>query len=171
MAGTGPGDLHALAQELLDASVEALDTIPTFEPGLAGAPARSYVSAGLPALDCCDQLTVHIQAVNESPPGQSDSHKNSARKNIVTFVVTSTRCHDIKDIPPPVDVLTAISEQSDADGWALWNHLWNLMRADELFTLCGPVFWDGLRALNSSGGCGGWTLTLRAEVEGYEEVI
>lgn len=168
MAGTGPEDLFAIAQELLDASVDALDTIPTFAPALAGAPERSFVSPGQPALDCCDQLTVHVASVTEFPPGQSDTHKDSARKNLVAFTITATRCHDIEVIPPAEETLSAIAEQMDADGWALWNHLWNLMRSGELFTLCGPVTWDGLRALIPSGGCGGWTLTIRAEVEGYE---
>lgn len=165
MAGVGPEDLFAIAQELLDASVDALDTL---APGLAGAPERNFVSPGQPALDCCDQLTVHVASVVESPAGQTDTHKEGARKNIVTFVVTATRCHDITVIPPAVETLSAVAEQMDADGWALWNHLWNLMRSGELFTLCGPVSWNGLRALIPSGGCGGWTLTISAEVEGYE---
>jgi hypothetical protein len=170
MAGTNALDLHALAEELLDASVDALDTIPTFDPGLAGAPDRTFVPPGLPALDCCDQLTVHVVAVNESPPGQSNTHKTGSRRNIVTLVVTTTRCYDLpKDGSTPTEAqLSGTAEQLNADGWALWNYLWNLMRSGELLTLCDEVFWDGLRSLTPSGGCGGWVLTLRAAYEGYE---
>ena len=139
MAGTGPGDLYAIATELLDASVEALDSIPVFDPGLTGAPDRSFVSPGQPAFDCCDQLTVHVAGVTEFPIGQVDTHKESARKNLVTFVVTSVRClaQSVGDTPPDADALQQDAEQLDADGWALWNHLWNLMRSGDLFTLCG----------------------------------
>lgn len=182
MAGTGPEDLQALAQELLEAAIDALDTVPTFAPGLAGAPERSYVSPGLPAFDftnvedyCegCDQVTVHVTAVGESPAGREDTHKQGSRKNIVQFVVTATRCiPTIQDGRfPTAEELSEAAQQTNADGWALWNHIWNLIRADELFSLCGSVSWDGLRAINPSGGCGGYTLTLRADVEGYEETI
>lgn len=170
MAGVGPEDLQALAEELLEASVDALDTIPTSAPGLAGAPERSYVSPGTPSFDCCDQLTVHIPGVNEMPQ-TVDTHKQGARKNIVIFVVSATRCIpsiDENGIPEAADIQAA-AEQVNADGWALWNYIWNLIRSGDLFSLCGPVSWDGLRAINPSGGCGGYTLTLRAEVEGYEE--
>ena len=177
MAGTGPEDLQALAEELLAASVDALDTIPTFAPGLAGAPERSYVSPGLPSFDftnvedfCegCEQLTVHVASVNEMPI-RDDTHKQGSRKNIVTFVVTATRCIPTiqNGLFPTAAEIQAAAEQTNADGWALWNHIWNLIRSGDLFSLCGPVSWDGLRAINPSGGCGGYTLTLRAEVEGY----
>ena len=164
MAGTDATDLYALAQELLSASIEALDTIPTFDPGLGGAPDRAFVSPGQPAFDCCPQLTVHVQAVNETPAGQSNTHKTGARHNIVTLVVTAIRCHDLPSdgSPPSIETLEATAEQMDADGWALWNHLWNLMRSGDLLTLCDEVFWDGLRALTPSGGCGGWVDRLRA---------
>ena len=179
MAGVGPEDLQALAEELLEAAVDALDTIPTSAPGLAGAPERSYVSPGTPSFDftgaedlCegCDQLTVHIPGVNEMPQAL-DTHKQGARKNIVVFVVTATRCIPTIQsghFPSAADIQEA-AEQVNADGWALWNYIWNLIRSGDLFSLCGPVSWDGLRAINPSGGCGGYTLTLRAEVEGYEE--
>lgn len=179
MAGTGAADLQALAVDLLDVAVDALDSIPAFDPGLAGAPDRRYVSPGTPSFDfsgvtnfCegCEQLTVHIPGVLEFPQGL-DTHKQDARKNLVIFTVTATRCIPVihnGGFPTPTEI-TAAAAQTNADGWALWNHIWNAIRSGELFSICGPVFWDGLRAINPSGGCGGYTLTLRAEVEGYEE--
>jgi hypothetical protein len=166
-------DLQFLAEEYLAACVEALDTVPTFAPGLGGAPERSFVSPGLPAFDCCDQLTVHVAGVSDSstspaiPTGRSAT---SMKVNVVSLVATSTRCLPVGEPPSALD-LQASAEQLNADGWALWNHLYNMIRADLLFTLCGEVFWDGLRSINPQGGCGGWTLSLRVQLDGYEEIL
>jgi len=169
----GPGDLHALCQEFLDACVESLDTIPTFEPGLGGAPARSFISPGQPQYDCCPdgQLSVHAQAVSSDP---LQPLKNEWRKNLVTLVATSLRCVPVADDrggPAAIADVQAAAEQVDADGWVLWNHIFNLISADQLFTLCGTVLWNGLRSITPSGGCGGWLLTLTVEYDGYQEVI
>ena len=176
MAGTGPEDLQLLLEEFLDACVAALDSIPTFSPGLGGAPERNFVSPGQSADDCCPQLTVWAQAVGESPtsPGSfSGRSATTSRINVVTLVARIIRCVDTGtdgSPPDPLD-LGASAEQINADGWALWNHLFNMVRADLLFTLCGEVFWDGLRSITPSGGCGGWVLQLRVELEGYEETL
>jgi len=172
MAGTGPGDLFDLAEVLLDAATEALDTIPTYEPGLAGAPARSFVTYGTPALDCCNQLTVHVAAVAEDPlspsgPASGQRARFDARKNSVTLVLTVTRCVPT-EIPPPVDEVEAASRQTLADAWALWNNLWNQIRAGDLLTLCSDSRPD-LRPLQPSGGCAGWVMAYRVWLEGYEE--
>jgi hypothetical protein len=170
-------DLHALCEELLDASVEALDTIPAFAPGLAGAPGRSYVSPGLPALDCCDQLTVHAASIADavtSPGALSAGRKIAAKINQIGLQVTITRCIPVVDDSgtlPTAEEMAAAAEQTNADAWALWNHLYNLWRADLLFSLCGEVFWDGMRSLNPQGGCGGWVLSLRVSLSGYEEAL
>ena len=73
--------------------------------------------------------------------------------------------------PPDPTAQQESAEQINADGWALWNHLYNMVRADQLFMLCGEVFWDGLRSITPSGGCGGCNLFLRVELDGYEEVL
>lgn len=173
MAGTGPGDLNALCAAFLAACEDALNTIS--DPGLTGAPARSYVSPGLPALDCCDQLTVDARSVLEdirSPAGAGSGQRArySARKNQVALVATVTRCvpviQDTKN-PPSVAEMEAAAAQINADGWALWNVLWNLVRSGDLFTLCGDSS-PTLRQLAPSGGCAGWTLQMVVELEGYE---
>ena len=166
--GTGPEDLQALCQELLDACVDALDTIPTFAPGLGGAPERSYVSPGQSADDCCPQLTVWAQVLSDSPnaPGLSTG-KSAAQVTLVSLVARITRCVN-GDFKPPVEDMEAASAQVNADGWALRNHLYGMWKADLLFSMCGEVFWDGLRAMTPSGGCVGWNLALRVELDGYE---
>jgi len=176
MAGSGPDDLQLLAEEFLAACVEALDSIPSAVVGLGGAPLRQYVSPGQSADDCCPQLTVWAQAVSESPRSPGSFIGKSARDsqiNVVSLVARILRCVPTGqggEPPDPTDMQDA-AEQINADGWALWNHLYNMVRAEELFSLCGEVFWDGLRSINPSGGCGGWQLFLRVELDGYEETL
>lgn len=176
----GPGDLQATAQELLDACIDALDSIPTFEPELEGAPARSFISPGQPALEGCDQLAVHvplIQAADTSPGGLSAGRRNAAIVWHTTFVVTIDRCvidtrgqSQTAMLEPyrPED-LTNTARQTNADGWALWNHIYNAWQSGDLFTLCTEVFFDGIRALPEEGGRAGWTITLRVKLDGYED--
>jgi hypothetical protein len=67
--------------------------------------------------------------------------------------------------------LAAASEQLNADGWALWNHLYNLWTAGLLFTVCDEVFWDFLRPIGPSGGCAGWVLGIHISLDGYNETF
>lgn len=180
MAGVDPGDLHALADELLQACVGALDTIPTFAPGLVGAPERSFISPGDPVADCCPQLTVHVATITEAatePSGLGSGRRATyGRINHIGLIVTLFRCvpvpnESISKIEPPAVVdLDAAAQQIDADGWALWNHLYNLTRAGLLFSLCRGVFMEAMRQIPPSGGCGGWVLSMRVALDGYEEV-
>lgn len=176
-----PTDLQAAAQELLDASIEALDTIPTFAPALEGAPARTFISPGQPALEGCDQLCVHVALITDmdtSPGGNAAGRRVAAKKQIVSFVVTISRCvldtrgqsADVMNEPYKEVDLTETAEQTNADAWALWNHLYGLWRSGDLFTLCSALFFDGLRALPEEGARAGWTLALRADLSGYEDV-
>lgn len=172
--GTGPEDLQALCQEFLDACVEALDTIPVFAPGLGGAPERSYISPGQSADDCCPQLTVWSGGIQPSPrsPGNFTG-KSAGQGQIIAVPLTARiiRCVETKGDPPPMDALQDAAEQINADGFALWNHVFNLVRAGQLFTVCGEVFWQGLRSIVPSGGCGGYTLSLLVEIDGYQETL
>ena len=180
MAGVGPEDLHALAQEFLIACEQALDTIPDFAPGLGGAPARSYISPGFPAADCCDQLTVHVVALAEAPtePAGLPSGlraQHGARVNHSSLSATILRCvptgstTKTRYVPPAAEEMEAAARQLNADAWALWNNVWNQIRAGQLFALCSGVFWGGMRSLEPSGGCGGWVMNLTVTTEGYEE--
>ena len=167
-------DLDALAHELLAASVSALDTIPTFAPGLVGAPERSYVSLGEPAADCCPQLTVHVAGLSEAP---LEAQQDYAWLPYVQFIVTIFRCSpsgtDSKSgwIPPAVTALEETSAQGNADAWALWIHLHNRVQQRLLFSRCRRTVWDGVRPLPVSGGCAGWVLGVRASLDGYPEVL
>lgn len=174
MAGTGSCDLYSQYQELLEAAVSALDMIPTDCPGLGGAPDRAFVSGGTPALDCCDQLTVSPAPIREAPTqplemGSGTRHQQGFRKNYVGFNITITRCLEWgSDQLPPPSAQEAVAEQVAADGWALWNYLWNMARSGDIFSLCGGVYFDSLAPLTPSGLCYGWVLSLRAELDGFE---
>jgi hypothetical protein len=182
--GTTPEDLQALAEEFLSVCADALDTIPTYAPALGGAPERTFVSPGVPVFDwvqpafdgvgCCDQLAVHVESVSDAPtaPGGLAAGQKKAKITHVTLIATVTRCVPMSIngmAPDPADLEDA-SAQINADGWALWNHIFNLMLAGEFLTLCTERFFDGMRAIRPSGGCGGWLLTVRAQLDGYEEL-
>ena len=169
----GPEDLNALAEELLAACVEALDSIPAFAPGLGGSPGRRYTAVAIPAVDCCPQLTVHSSGVTPSPvsPGTATgTSQKSAFVLVVGLVATILRCVQTGE-GIPIETMSAEAAQVDADGWALVNHVYNMWKAGDLFSQCGEVFWDGLRPVNESGGCAGWTLNLRVLLDGYQETL
>jgi len=176
------GDLQLLAQAYLDACAEALDTIPAFDGGLLGAPDRKFVSAGAPVWDCCEQLAVHVVALGEadtSPGGLAAGKRfTTGRINHVILQATVTRCVSTgieatggNYQPPTVAALMADSVQHDADGWALWNHLFNLQSSGLFLTLCDEVFFEGITAAAPAGGCAGWIATLRVYLGGYNETL
>ena len=167
-------DLQTLCDAVLEAATAALDTIPGFAPGLEGAPARTLISPGQPVFDCCPQLSVNASVVREAPTeplglGAGTRHKQNFRKNLVGVQVWIARC--LPEGPqPPAESLTVSAAQSNADGWALWNYLWNVNRpgsSDPLVSLCDEIYMDGMTPLLPSGGCAGWTLNMRVELAGY----
>jgi hypothetical protein len=170
------GDLQILAESYLAACVEALDSIPDFSLGLGGSPGRSFVTHGNPVMDCCDQLVVSINTVSESLTGQVPGATSKSFKtgwtNLVTLIATISRCIPVPDAhgnPPPVAEMQAAAAQLNADNWALWNHVHHLVAAGMLFESCGEVFFDGIRALQPSGGCAGWVMQVRVSLNGYSE--
>ncbi len=176
MAGTGPADLYDQCVLVLDAAVEALDTIPTLSPALLGAPERAFVCNGSPAFDCCEQLAVNAAPIAEAPTrplemGSGTRHQQQFRKNYIGFAITITRCTNYNDPIPTPEQQQEVAQQTYADAWALWNFLWNEERSGRLFTICGGVFNDRLSPITPSGNCTGWLFSFRAEIEGYETVF
>ncbi len=175
-----PTSLQELALEVLDVATEALDTIPILAPGLEGAPERAFISPGRPALEGCGQLCVYVDSVfdaDTNPGGLAAGRRNvMMKRNHVRLIVTIDRCvidsrqGDQAYLQPyPASDLTATAEQTNADGWALWNHIYNAWRSERFLTVCTELFFEGLRALPEEGGRAGWTLTLRAILDGYQE--
>jgi hypothetical protein len=177
MAGTGPADLHELALEYLQACVEALDTIPgspSLGPGVVGSPDRVFVAPGTPAADCCPQLTVHAVPLTEGAQAPGPSRASTMRVNRVTLVATLFRCvasPDGNGNPPSADEQEEVSVQVNADRWALWNYVWNKVRADLLFTRCGDVTGWSLDQIPPSGLCVGTVLRVTVQLDGYETVF
>lgn len=171
-------DLKMIADEILDAAVEALDTIPVSAPGLEGAPGRAFVSPGEGSIDCCDdgQLSVYVSAISDAPlaPGLKQGRLEAGKKIHVAVTLIIARCIpdnrglmvEIAD-PPLTTDLEAVAAQTYADIWALENCLYGMWRSGELFTLCGEVFFEGARPF-MEGGCAGWRLTIRFTLDGYE---
>ena len=170
-------DLQTLCDAVLEASIAALDTIPGFAPGLEGAQARTFVGAGQPVPDCCPQLSVNANTIREAPTeplglGSGTRHRLGMRLSLVGIQVWIFRCSANGEAgqPPTVEALEAVGEQVNADGWALWNYLWNINRAgsaDPIVSLCDEWYMDALTPLQPSGGCSGWLLSIRAELSGY----
>lgn len=171
----GPGDLYDAAHDLLLAAAEALDSIPDLlGTGFDGAPDRQFVSPGLPVHDCCSQLAVWVNPVGagaRSPTVLAPDFM-LARP---TFRVHATRCLPTgrivskRYVPPPAADLDAAGEQHLADGWALWNHTFNLVNADLLFQKCLDMVAWSMTSITPGGGCGGWELQFTVGLDGYRE--
>jgi len=170
-----PLDLDALADAVLAAAVDALDSIPGFAPGLEGAPERTFVTTGLsPALSCPAVIVNVAPSIREgaTPPlglGAGTRHRTDGWINHVGIQVWFTRCRP-QDIPQNPAAETAHAGQHHADGWAMWNYMHNINRkgsSDPLVSLCDEWFMDSLTPLQSSGTLSGWVLAVRAELHGY----
>lgn len=180
--GVGPDDLWVISNDLLDACVGSLDEIPTLMPGegLAGAPERRFVSPTEPVWDCCEMLVVHSSSISRpltrpvSPDGaRGTQHRTGAWKNEVGLTVTIGRCvpegelKGTKVVLPSIASMEAAARQIYADGWALYNGISNRLYQGLLSEKCSGWKWDGVNSATPTGGCGGWTINFRAELDGY----
>lgn len=168
-----PTDLFELAQDLLSACEEALDTIPSYNANLEGAPARSFVAPGRPAADCCPQLTVHEVGITDDQLGAFVPGKSymTTRQNQVTLAVTLFRCAETDKVMPAQSELEDAAEQVSADGWALWNHIFNMVRNGTFLTQCKEVKFGVLSNIPPEGGCVGWYWPIEMALDGYEETL
>lgn len=167
-------DLYELAAAFLQAAETALEQTPS------GPPARAFVSPGEPALDCCDQLTVHTTLINEADLNtRSTSGALGAAKSInrggvirVTLEIMVTRCVPTPEekngrirLPDPAE-LDAAARTIDEDGWALWVGMSQALKHGSLHELCSGAERLGAVKLAQQGGCGGWVFTYRYPIEG-----
>lgn len=174
----GPGDLFAAADELLLASAEALDTIPDLlGTAFDGAPERQLISPGAPVHDCCEQLAVWVQPVGAGArsPATLAPDMQITRPTLrvhATRCVPTGRIVQKQYVPPSAASITAAAEQVHADGWALWNHIFNLINAEPdalLFSKCLDLVQWGMQAITPSGGCAGWEMQFTIGLDGYHE--
>lgn len=165
--------LYDAANTLLAESILALDWTD-----------RNYVSNGEPAYECCPQLTVHANIIELAPTFVSegtsqiqDYKRNKFGVILVTMTVTVLRCvptfkQDSKSKiiwPDPLE-LDAASALMMSDAWKLWNWLRARIRAN-LFLPdfpCREIRMGPAVPIPDQGGCGGWTLTVSFDLEGYD---
>jgi hypothetical protein len=166
-------DYYDLAAAILGVAHDALAQLP------AGAPDRSYVGHGLPAIDC-EQLVVssYVQTQADTSPRALPMDRQFRPKygsvNIPVFVVSIVRCYpeitmDNRQEPifPSVAALTAASELLYADAWQVWNALMTAKREGDFGGLCREMSLDPMTPINPSGGYAGWTLPIEAQLDGF----
>lgn len=165
-------DLFDIAAAFLAASITAL------EKTTAGPPDRAYVAPGDPALDCCDQLTVHNQFLGEvafeAGSGAMARAKAINRGGLATatVVIEITRCVAVGTVsagkisPPKAVELQQSARTIDEDGWALWLGLNYSLKHGDLAQFCSGAERLGGTKLIPQGGCGGWVFSYRYPIEG-----
>lgn len=147
----------------------------------AGAPACAYISEGPALWDDCPCLIVAAggPAVADTFPlqpvlGPGHRAELGIQVNLVAMTATILRCAtkigEYGDLPQPSDH-SVVAQQTTADIWAIWNHV---RQAKKDGTLFPPkereLFADAAALQNQEGGCVGWALTIRAELDGYKPV-
>ena len=165
-------DLYNIASAFLAASITAL------QETAAGPPERAFVAPGDPALDCCDQLTVHTASLGEydlltGPGALAKPHAiNRGGKPGSTLQIQITRCVPVPReasgtiiLPDPVDQQTA-ARIIDEDGWALWLGLSAALKHGDLAQICEGAERLGAVKMTPQGGCGGWVFTYRYPIQG-----
>lgn len=157
------------AEELLAAAVAALNTT------AAGAPARQAVVPPMPVIDC-EQVVVYVPGFvieSTTPGGLAAAHKTQMglRMNMQTLAVQVVRCVPVPDArgnPPSAAALQTSASAILQDGWAMWNHFSVLIRTGGLFNgKCAALYVDSGVPVPAQGGFGGWTMTVRAQIDGY----
>ncbi len=168
--------LYAFAVELLGVSSAALSTT------VGGSIGRAFVSPTLPALDCCPQLTVDVRTLSlelTSPttPITALGHRVGSAPGaliLATLVITVARCTPTvqQNSLPSVAAMQASARETTEDLWAIWNAIFALDRAGELFAgRCAALYLDPPVPLNAEGGCVGWVIPVRPAIDGYRPVL
>lgn len=157
------------AEDLLAVAAGAL-------AGTTGGPIdRQFVAAGLPALDCCPQLTVHTAGhgllATSAPGALTPGHRRTVGSvRYVRFVVTVVRCAPVPgkngDAPSPT-AQAAIAATIGEDAPAIIDAVAKADAAGTLFGgACREFYFDGATSLDPAGGCVGWVINYRASIEG-----
>lgn len=157
-------NLYLRAGELLAYSTNVL-------PGIS----RAYVALASPALDCPDQLTVHVSGLARQAAGGSiplaDYGRGLATQiatvNTCTFVVTLVRCVPTASdagTPPSTLDYEASSLALLGDLWLLWKAIPQGVRDGLLWQGCEQLVLGPALPIPESGGFAGWQVTVAGEV-------
>lgn len=144
--------------------------------GLLSGIQRAYVAPAAPALDCGDQLTVHVTAVARQPTFAAAPLLDYAQGlavqtpavNVVTYVVTLVRCVPTSGndgSPPNALDYEAASLALLGDLWLLWHGIPAGVRDNQLWAgVCEQVVLGPALPLIESGGLAGWQIPVTGEV-------
>jgi len=157
------------AQELLDVANAGLATTS------GGSIDRAFVAAGLPAIDCIPQLTVHTAGHNLSGTAAGGALTPGHRRTVgyvkyIRLVVTVVRCAPVpgnQGRPPSTTKQQDIAAMVNQDPVAIVDAA---IKADAAGTLfggtCREFYFDGSASLDPAGGAVGWVINFRASLEG-----
>lgn len=179
-----PTDLYTALDDLLTFAATALDTIPSFDATLDGAPASRFITAGLPSVDCCPGAWAYAGPLAEAPTSPQQAaldagHRSGSfnRVNLPTLNLLVMRCTPAFG-PGPTDTvlpssteLAAVAAQVYADGWCLWNEISRAIKRGDLFSRCKEAYLDSGIPQDPSGGCAGWLMTIRINLGGYPSAL
>lgn len=167
-------DLQAALLEFQQVCLVALDDTP------AGRPPCTYISPGPPPWDVEDCLVVWttgpaLADTSPTTPSLSPGHRAQAygEVNLIGITATILRCSYVLDDTNPggsidPEKITAVAAQTNADIWAVWNHVRAAKRAGTLFAPTDREFvFDPSVALNQEGGAAGWQINVRTSLDGY----
>lgn len=171
-------DAHDAAEAFLDVAVLALDTLPDEDVTLDGAPARRYVAAGTPVVDC-DQVVVWMPTIDEvdtAPDGNQLAvglRGQMGRVNLPSYTLMVVRCVPAlpkqgRSTAPAVEVLSAAAKQTNADAWVCWCGINTARKQGRFNDLCSSVAVGRATAMQTSGGLGGWQLPIYVQLDGYQ---
>lgn len=183
-----PGDLYELCDELLTFAAGALDSLADWPEtaDLDGAPDARFITAGLPAIDCCPGLWAYVGPLSEGPTspartGLDPGHRSGSfpRISLPTINLLIVRCTPTftaaaggADVEFPSSAeLAGVARQVYADGWVLWTSISRAIRAGDLLTRCSEAFLDSGLPVDPSGGCVGWTMTMRVNLPSYPAAV
>jgi hypothetical protein len=166
-------DLLELASELLVQSAEILDSAADPGNGVPGAPDRRIITVGTPALDCCDQLAVHVVTGYEERTGDQGRIAQGVACHGMTFVelrVQITGCVpsvDDRGNPPSADAINRSAVALYSHGWTMWCGL-NNRAGSELFGEGMPkraITVGPLTPVEEQGGCAGWFVQVAVQLD------
>lgn len=176
----GVDDLYDLSVEYLGACEEAVATAP------GGPIARSFVSPGLPALDCLPQLAVYVGGPVEAETRLTGPQLAAGRRpddtgavHLIALTCVVARCVPViregsNAFPTPAQ-MNAASQEVIADVWAIWNWVRAAYREGLIFTRPDgerrELYFDPAVPLGISGGAGGWMVPIRTALDGYAPVV
>lgn len=168
----GVDDLHAAAQEYLDACVAALDSLTA-----AGAPDYRFVSHGPPALDCPPMLSVHVGNTAVAGTALASGALSAGHRIALTGVVEQIQLTAtiIRCVPasqdgeaPPAAERTATAAETNRDAWAIVNWLIERKRDGSLFAPDYRELAIGTAVARTVEGlCAGWLIPITVGLDGF----